>query len=85
MKPWKQGRHGARLKDWVLTGPGGGFSRMPYAPEGATGNDDDDRISTDLFIVRKNFILECETRSPGTNPKTYFHVSLISGPEILRC
>jgi hypothetical protein len=37
MKPWKQGRHGARLKDWMLTGPGGGVSRMLYAPQGATG------------------------------------------------
>jgi hypothetical protein len=42
MKPWKQGRQGTRLKDWLLTGPGGGVSWMPYAPEGATGNDDDD-------------------------------------------
>jgi hypothetical protein len=41
MKPWKQGRHGARLKVWMLTGPGGGASRMPYGPEGATGSDDD--------------------------------------------
>jgi hypothetical protein len=40
MKPWKQGRHGARLKDWLLTGPGG-VSRMPYTPEGATGNDNE--------------------------------------------
>jgi hypothetical protein len=39
IKPWKQGRRGARLKDWLLTGPGGGVSRMPYVPEGATGND----------------------------------------------
>jgi hypothetical protein len=37
MKPWKQGRHGARLKDWLLTEPGGGLSRMLYTPEGATG------------------------------------------------
>jgi hypothetical protein len=37
MKPWQQGGHGARSKDWLLTGPGGGASRMPYAPEGATG------------------------------------------------
>jgi hypothetical protein len=28
MKPWKQERHGARLKGWMLTGPGGGVSRM---------------------------------------------------------
>jgi hypothetical protein len=25
----------ARLKDWLLTGPGGGVSRMTCAPEGA--------------------------------------------------
>jgi hypothetical protein len=37
MKPWKRRRYGARLKDWLLTGPGGGVSWMPYAPEGATG------------------------------------------------
>jgi hypothetical protein len=37
MKPWKWWRHGAGLKDWLLTGPGGGVSRIPYAPEGATG------------------------------------------------
>jgi hypothetical protein len=37
MKPWKQGRHGARLKDCLLTEPGVGVSRMPYAPEGASG------------------------------------------------
>jgi hypothetical protein len=37
MKPWKRGRLGARLKDWLLTAPGGGVSRMPYSPEGATG------------------------------------------------
>jgi hypothetical protein len=37
MKPWKRRRHGARLKDWLLTGSGGGVSWMPYAPEGATG------------------------------------------------
>jgi hypothetical protein len=37
IKPWKRGRHGARLKDWQLTEPGEGISRMPYAPEGATG------------------------------------------------
>jgi hypothetical protein len=36
-KPWKQGKHGLRLKDWLLTGLGGGISRMPYAPEGAPG------------------------------------------------
>jgi hypothetical protein len=36
MKPWKRGRHGASLKDWLLTGTGGGISRMPYAPEGET-------------------------------------------------
>jgi hypothetical protein len=36
-KPWKQGRHGARLKDWLLTGHSRGISRMPYVPEGATG------------------------------------------------
>jgi hypothetical protein len=41
MKQWKQGRHGARLKGWMLIGPGGGASRMPYGPEGATGSDDD--------------------------------------------
>jgi hypothetical protein len=33
MKPWKQRRHGARLKGWMLTGTGGGASRMSYAPE----------------------------------------------------
>jgi hypothetical protein len=49
MKPWKQGKHGARLKDWVLTGPGGGVSRMPYAPEVAT------EIEKKTFSV---FILE---------------------------
>jgi hypothetical protein len=26
MKPWKRGRHGARLNDWLLTGPGGGVN-----------------------------------------------------------
>jgi hypothetical protein len=36
MKPWKQRRHGARLKDWLLTEPSGGVSRIPYAPDGAT-------------------------------------------------
>jgi hypothetical protein len=36
MKPWKRGRHGASLKHWLLTGTGGGVSRMPYAPEGET-------------------------------------------------
>jgi hypothetical protein len=41
MKPWKRERHGAGLKDWQLTGPGGGVSRMPYAKEEATGNDDE--------------------------------------------
>jgi hypothetical protein len=45
MKPWKQGRNGTMLKDWLMTGSGGGISWMPCAPEGATGNDDDD-IST---------------------------------------
>jgi hypothetical protein len=37
MKLWKRGRHEARLKEWLLTEPGGGVSQMPYAPEGATG------------------------------------------------
>jgi hypothetical protein len=37
MRPWKWGRHGARLKDWQLTEPSGGISQMPYAPQVATG------------------------------------------------
>jgi hypothetical protein len=40
MKQWKQGRYGARLEGWMLTGPGGVASRMSYGPEGATGSDD---------------------------------------------
>jgi hypothetical protein len=45
MKPWKRGRHGARLKDWLLTGTGGGVSRMPYAPEAVTENDDKNNLT----------------------------------------
>jgi hypothetical protein len=36
-KPWKWGRHGARLKGLLLTGSGGSVAQMPYAPERATG------------------------------------------------
>jgi hypothetical protein len=32
-----QAKHGTKYKDWQLTGPDGGGSRMPYAPEGASG------------------------------------------------
>jgi hypothetical protein len=48
--------HGSRseVKRLAVTGPGGGFSRMPYAPEGATGNDDD-RISTGLLWGKTAF------------------------------
>jgi hypothetical protein len=35
-KPEKQAKHGRKRKDWQTTGPDGGVSRMPYAPEGAT-------------------------------------------------
>jgi hypothetical protein len=49
MKPWKRARHGVRLKDWPLTGPGGGISYVPYAPEGTTG------IKKTLIIVLYKF------------------------------
>jgi hypothetical protein len=51
MKPWKRGRYGARLKDWLLTGPGGGVSRMPNASERATG------IKRDINFIINTVIL----------------------------
>jgi hypothetical protein len=36
-KPWKWGRHGARLKKSLLAGSGGSVSQMSYAREAATG------------------------------------------------
>jgi hypothetical protein len=59
MKPWKQGRQRTRLKDWLLTGPGAGVSRMPYAPEGETGNDDDDDDGV-IVLARKQDLLLCQ-------------------------
>jgi hypothetical protein len=38
-KPWKWGRHGAKLKGFLLRGTGGSVSQTPYAPEEATGID----------------------------------------------
>jgi hypothetical protein len=50
MTPWKRGRYGVRLKDWLLTGPGGGVSRMPNASERATGIKKDISLTL-LFLV----------------------------------
>jgi hypothetical protein len=51
------GKDRARLKDWLLTGPGGGVSRMPYAPEGAT------RIKK-MFVVKWWFPFPLDSHPP---------------------
>jgi hypothetical protein len=46
-KPWKWGRHGARLRELLLTGAGGGTSQVLYAPEGAS----EIRQTENLYMV----------------------------------
>jgi hypothetical protein len=52
-RQWKrklenQTKHGTKQKDWQPTGPEGGVSQLSYAPEGATGNNNNK-------IKNKNF------------------------------
>jgi hypothetical protein len=51
MEPWQRGRHGARLKDWLLTEPGGGVFTDALCSRGRNRNVEDELCATGVYNI----------------------------------